>query len=224
MTFKKFFTLKHSCDIYNLSLSLHLVDEVYEGLAVRPWEDLRGWDIVDPLPLVDLGVDVHLKLSKENEYKADGNEPWGEEPGDGELPAHDAGVAVHCECLESLDGHAKDGEEAGDDGHHKETVDEGVLVTWNVEYRREGNEAVQQQAQREEGGGQDVGVGEEAVGHRVVDELGHEDNGCDNTDHKTDSADDNVKVGESHDGSDAEEGDEEGEDEKANPDNKMYCN
>ena len=137
------------------------MQEVHKGFAVRAWKYLGGghklqhpghiWGVaVLPLHLGDLGLDVRVKLSEEDDDEADGNEPGGEEPGDGELPAHDAGVAVHGECLKSLNGHTKHGEEAGDYRDHEQAVDEDVLVTWDLEYWREGNEAVQKEAEGQE--------------------------------------------------------------------------
>ena len=209
------------------------MQEVHKGFAVRAWKYLGGghklqqpghiWGVaVLPLHLGDLGLDVRVKLSEEDDDEADGNEPGGEEPSDGELPAHDAGVAVHGEGLEPLNSHAQHREEAGDDRDNEEAVDEDVLVTRDLEYWREGNEAVQKEAEGQEWGGQDVGVREEAVRHWVVDELGHEDDGSHDAHDKADGADNDVKVGECHDGADAEERDEESENEKTDSNNKMY--
>ena len=66
-------------------------------------------------------------FTKQDHDEADGDEPGGHEPGDGELLAHDAGVAVHGEGLEPLDGHPEHGEEARHDGDNEQTVDQGVL-------------------------------------------------------------------------------------------------
>ena len=49
--------------------------------------------------------------------------------------------------LESLDGHAKDGEEAGDDGDDEEAVDQLVLVARGVVIGQQIQDPVQHQAQ-----------------------------------------------------------------------------
>ena len=60
------------------------------------------------------------------------------------------------------------------------------------------------------------------MSHRLVDELGDQDDGGDDTDDETDGADDDVEVGEGHDVGDAEEEDEEGENKKTNTNDEMY--
>ena len=126
-------------------------------------------------------------------------------------------------CLEPLNGHPEYGEEAGDDRDDKEAVDQGVLVAGNVEGRGEGDEPVQEEAEGEQRGGEDVGVGEEPVRHGLVDELGDEDDGRDDAGHEADRAHDDVEVGECHDCAVAEEAEEEEGEEGADTDYEMDC-
>ena len=79
-----------------------------------------------------------LELAVKNNDKTDSNEPGGHEPGDGEFLAHDAGIPVHGEGLEPLDGHPKDREEARDHWDDKEAVDQDVLVAGDVKSGVEG--------------------------------------------------------------------------------------
>ena len=65
------------------------------------------------------------------------------------------------------------------------------------------------------------------MSRRLVDELRPEDNGCDHTGDKADSADDDVEVGEVHlapqVAAQAEEDEAEGEDEDPHSNHKVDC-
>ena len=101
---------------------------------------LRG---IGELPLV-------LELAAEDDNKTDCDKPGGREPGDRELLAHDAGVPVHGEGLESLNGHPEDREEARDHRDDKETVDKDVLVAGYVKSWVERQNPIEEEAEGEE--------------------------------------------------------------------------
>ena len=128
--------------------------------------------------------------------------------------------------MESFDCSSEDGEESRDDGDNKQAVDEIELVA--VVGELGGLEhPIEEEAEGEEGGGHRVGVGEEPVGRRLVDELGPQHDGCHHTGDKADGADDDVEVGEVHlapqVAAQAEEDEAEGEDEDPHSDYKVDC-
>ena len=139
-----------------------------------------------------------IELAEKDNDKTDRDEPGRRKPGEGELLAHDAGVPVHGEGLEPLYGHAQDREEARDHRNNEETVDKGVLVAGDVKGGVEGKDPVEEEAEGEEDRGENVRVGEEAMSHGLVDELGNEDDGSDDAGHETDGAHYDVEIRKIH--------------------------
>lgn len=196
------------------------MSSVFKERLIAQLLDVFVWPgasiIISELPIV-------LELALEDDNKADGDEPGGHEPGDGELLAHDAGVSVHGEGLKPFNGHSEDREEARDHRDHKEAVDKGVLVAGDIKDWRKGEDPVEEEAEGEEDRGEDVRVGEEPVSHGLVDELGDEDDGGDDTRHEADGADNNVEVCEIHVRTGPKEADEESQDEDPDTDYEVNC-
>ena len=96
------------------------------------------------------GLALVFELAAKDDNKTDCDKPGSREPGDRELLAHDAGVSVHGEGLESLDGHPEDREEARDHRDDKETVDKDILVAGYVKSWVERQDPIEEKAEGEE--------------------------------------------------------------------------
>ena len=137
-----------------------------------------------------------LDLREEDDHKHDWEGPGGEEPEYRELPPDSRVVLHHGEHVEPLNGDSQDGEESRDDCNHEEPIEEFEMVATLLDDGGvQSYDPVQEQGQWEEGGGDGVGVGEEAVGQRTVNELLDENHEGENAGDEADTAQDDVKRG-----------------------------
>ena len=147
-----------------------------------------------PQPVTDWLLVLYLR--EEDDHKDDGEGPGGEEPEYRELSPDSRVVLHHGKHVEPLYGDSQDGEESRDNCHNEEAIEEFEMVTTLLDDGRvQSYDAVQQEGQREEGGGDGVGVGEEAVRQRPVNELLDENHEGEDAGYEADTAEDDVERG-----------------------------
>ena len=137
-----------------------------------------------------------LYLRQEDDHKDDGECPGRQEPEYRELSS-DSGVVLHYgKHVEPLYGDSQDGEEARDNGNNEEAIEEFEMVaTLLDDGGDQAYDAVQQEGQGEQGRGDGVGVGEETVRQRSVNELLDENHEGENAGDEADTAQDDIKRG-----------------------------
>ena len=98
--------------------------------------------------------------------------------------------------MEPLYGDSQDGEEARDNGDNKQAIEQFEMVaTLLDDGGDQADDPVQEEGEGEEGGGDGVGVGEETVRQRAVNELLDENHEGEDAGDEADAAEDDIKRG-----------------------------
>ena len=144
----------------------------------------------------DFFLQTCLYLREENDDKDDRECPGGEEPEDRELSPDGRVVLHHGKHVEPLYGDSQDGEEARDNGDNKQAIEQFEMVaTLLDDGGDQADDPVQEEGEGEEGGGDGVGVGEETVRQRAVNELLDENHEGEDAGDEADAAEDDIKRG-----------------------------